>query len=100
MVLGFGQPVAERAVPDLVMVLRTGDQARRTGLQRSRDACERAVLGVVAVAFPREQCVQRMVERVVPLRVVTPLLDRPPVADRDLADHHRVANAFLQLGER
>ena len=46
---------------------------------------------VVPVVLAGQQDVQRVMELVGPLRVVAPLLERPPVADRHLGDHEGAA---------
>ena len=80
------------------MVLGARHEVRLRSAQLARDVVDRAERLVVAVALARQQRVQRVVERVLPLAIVAPLLDRAQVADLHLADHEGVADALLQLG--
>ena len=100
------ETVAECAIPDLVVVLREHDQPlRRTAVagQLARELLERAEARVVALALARQQDMQVVVRRVVPLRVVPPFLDRAPVAHLHLGDDERArtlgVHAPGELGE-
>ena len=87
-----GQPLADRTVADLVVVLGIRDEPRAFGpRQLASDRRHRAVeVLVVAVSLPRQRHVQRVVEAVEPHRVVTPVRERAEVRRSHLADHERV----------
>ena len=94
------RPVAERAVADLVVVLRADDEPLgRLAVELGGETLERAVFRVVAVVLAREQDVQLVVQLVRPLGVVTPLLDRAEVARRHLGDDQRRPDALCELGK-
>ena len=100
-----GQPVAEGAVADLVVVLRADDEPRPLRPRElAGDLGDRAVeRRVVAVALAGQRDVERVVEAVEPHRVVPPLAQRPEVVRPHLADHERAGrdrvHALGELGE-
>ena len=99
------QPVAERAVADLVVVLGARDDARPLRpAELGGDARHRAVeRPVVAVPLAGQRDVQRVVEAVEPHRVVPPVAERAEVGRAHLADHERArvdgADALGELGQ-
>ena len=91
------QPVTERTVADLVVVLRRDDQplGRRPG-QLAHDPVDRAERRVVAVVLAGQQHVQLVMQVVEPHRVVSPLVERPKVVVAHLADDEPL-DAVAQL---
>ena len=93
--LGPG-PVAERAVADLVVVLRADDEPLgRLAVELGGETLEGAVFRVVAVVLAREQDVQLVVQLVRPLGVVTPLSigRKSPVAISEMTSAGRTRSA-------
>src|SRR4029077_19571869 len=74
--------VPERAIPDLVVVLRAEDEPLgRRALELPREVGDRRfVVGVVALVLMREEDMEDVVELVGPLGVEAPLLDRAQVS--------------------
>ena len=94
-----GQPVTQRTVADLVVVLRRHDQPlRRRPGQLAHNAVQRAERGVVAVLLAGQQGMQLVMQIVEPHRVVAPLLERPEVVVTHLARHEPV-DAIAQLAQ-
>ncbi len=93
------EAVAERAVPDLVVVLRAHDETLRLrALQLADEPVHRAEVRVVTGLLAGEQDVELVVQVVEPHRVVSPLFERSQVFVVHLGDHECV-DALLELGE-
>ena len=91
------QPVTDRPVPDLVVVLGGDDEPLGLGpLQLAHDAFQAAEPGVVPVVLAGQQHVQLVVQVVEPHRVVPPLLERTKVVVPLLA-HQEPVDALAQL---
>ena len=81
------QPVTERTIADLVVVLRRGDQPLGRGPgQLAYDPVDRAERRVVAVVPAGQEHVQLVMQVVEPHCVVSPLVERPKVVVAHLAD--------------
>ncbi len=81
------EAITEGSISHLVVVLSADDElAALRSTQLIGHVDEPAVPGVVGLVFTGQEHVQRVMERVLPLGIVTPLVDRSQIADLHLGD--------------